>query len=87
MEALSEQFVDVETCKPGSSPDRGSETHRSLWTGSAHDHPGAIRWRIDRRRTERAADVMREISGHVGGQQTFLGRPLRSPTTFIAISS
>ena len=30
-------------------------------------------------RTERAADVMREISGHVGGQQTFLGPTLTIP--------
>ena len=30
-------------------------------------------------RTERAADVMREISGHVGGQQTFLGPTLAIP--------
>src|SRR5258707_10064319 len=30
-------------------------------------------------RTERAADVMREISGHVGGLQTFLGPTLTSP--------
>jgi len=30
-------------------------------------------------RTERAADVMKEISGHVGGQQTFLGPTLAIP--------
>jgi inner membrane protein len=30
-------------------------------------------------RTERAADVIREISGHVGGQQTFLGPTLAIP--------
>ena len=30
-------------------------------------------------RTERGADVMKEISGHVGGQQTFLGPTLAIP--------
>jgi inner membrane protein len=30
-------------------------------------------------RTSRAADVIREISGHVGGQQTFLGPTLAIP--------
>ena len=30
-------------------------------------------------RTERAADVVKEISGHVGGQQTFLGPTLAIP--------
>lgn len=30
-------------------------------------------------RTQRAADVVREISGHVGGQQTFLGPTLAVP--------
>ena len=30
-------------------------------------------------RTERAAEVMKEISGHVGGQQTFLGPTLTIP--------
>jgi inner membrane protein len=32
-------------------------------------------------RTRRAADVVREISGHVGGQQTFLGPTLAIPYT------
>ncbi len=32
-----------------------------------------------RERTERAADVVQEISGHVGGQQTFLGPTLAIP--------
>jgi inner membrane protein len=32
-------------------------------------------------RTERAGDVVREISGHVGGQQTFLGPTLAIPYT------
>ena len=32
-------------------------------------------------RTQRAADVVREISGHVGGQQTFLGPSLAIPYT------
>ena len=30
-------------------------------------------------RTKRAADVVKEISGHVGGQQTFLGPTLAIP--------
>ncbi len=30
-------------------------------------------------RTKRAADVIREVSGHVGGQQTFLGPTLAIP--------
>ena len=30
-------------------------------------------------RTNRAADVIKEISGHVGGQQTFLGPTLAIP--------
>src|SRR5579863_718425 len=30
-------------------------------------------------RTRRAADVVQEISGHVGGQQTFLGPTLAVP--------
>ena len=33
-------------------------------------------------RTKMAADVIREISGHVGGQQTFLGPTLAMPTLF-----
>ena len=33
-------------------------------------------------RTKLAADVIREISGHVGGQQTFLGPTLAIPTIF-----
>src|SRR5438445_128527 len=32
-------------------------------------------------RTKMAADVIREISGHVGGQQTFLGPTLAIPYT------
>src|SRR5205809_2667434 len=32
-------------------------------------------------RTKREADVIREISGHVGGQQTFLGPTLAIPYT------
>ena len=32
-------------------------------------------------RTKRAADVVKEISGHVGGQQTFLGPTLAIPYT------
>jgi inner membrane protein len=32
-------------------------------------------------RTQRAADVVREVSGHVGGQQTFLGPTLAIPYT------
>jgi len=38
-------------------------------------------------RTERAADVMREISGHVGGQQTFLGPTLAIPYNIPARSA
>ena len=37
-------------------------------------------------RTERAADVIKEISGHVGGQQTFLGPTLAIPYTVPPIS-
>ena len=33
-------------------------------------------------RTKLAADVIREISGHVGGQQTFLGPTLAIPYSF-----
>src|SRR5882672_4029279 len=32
-------------------------------------------------RTRRAADVVREISGHVGGEQSFLGPTLAIPYT------
>src|SRR6202012_6094321 len=32
-------------------------------------------------RTRRASDVVQEISGHVGGQQTFLGPTLAIPYT------
>jgi inner membrane protein len=37
-------------------------------------------------RTNRAADVIKEISGHVGGQQTFLGPTLAIPYTIPARS-
>ena len=37
-------------------------------------------------RTKRAADVMREISSHVGGQQTFLGPTLAIPYSIPAQS-
>jgi len=33
-------------------------------------------------RTQRAADVIKEIGSHVGGQQTFSDRPWPSPTAF-----
>lgn len=33
-------------------------------------------------RTKRAADVIKEISGHVGAQQTFLGPTLAIPSDF-----
>lgn len=41
--------------------------------------PALFVWDLVNERTKRAADVVREISSHVGGQQTFLGPTLAIP--------
>ena len=43
--------------------------------------PALFVWGLVEDRTQRAADVMKEISGHLGGQQTFLGPTLAIPYT------
>src|SRR6202521_1054505 len=41
--------------------------------------PALFVWGLVEDRTHRAADVIREIGSHVGGQQTFLGPTLAIP--------
>jgi inner membrane protein len=48
--------------------------------------PALFVWLLVEDRTHRAADVVSEISGHVGGQQTFLGPTLAIPYTIPAQS-
>lgn len=48
--------------------------------------PALFVWLLVEDRTHRAADVVSEISGHVGGQQTFLGPTLAIPYTVPAKS-
>jgi inner membrane protein involved in colicin E2 resistance len=50
-----------------------------VWLGIAHDHSCVFREWLVNERTKRADDVVKEISGHVGGQQTFLGPTLAIP--------
>ena len=46
--------------------------------------PALFVWSLVEDRTQRAADVVREISDYVGGQQTFLGPTLAIPYTIPA---
>src|ERR1700733_7043972 len=48
--------------------------------------PALFVWLLVEDRTHRAAEVVSEISGHVGGQQTFLGPTLAIPYTIPAQS-
>jgi len=48
--------------------------------------PALFLWTLVEDRTNRAQDVVREISQHVGGQQTFLGPTLAIPYTIPALS-